>query len=369
VKVFIGQAFIVAGLTMLSLLYPISLYNETHSTALLGLSITLNNLAVAAGSYVWGLLLDKSKERYFYTILLPLSGLLISFIIFRTPFGLLGYSLVGFFSALDSPLYSIILLEQLTPEMIVVGNSRLSQLSLAGNIAGSILGAVLPHFEIPLVLFALGTAINAMVIPRYKGEIREDKNERIREFKILLKPLISFSMFNLSAEIFYVMFIPLLTIYKVPSWTYFLSYTALYIVDEYVYYRSPQMVKDNELYYAFSVISLRSSIVLVLGFLVFFSINLSYGIMPVFLVFGSSYPLYSTAFFSLMFKNLSKNRGAIIGLFNAGENLASAAGSILSAIVNPHSISQAYFISFFGFVISFFMFYDYVNSVKVASSA
>ncbi len=200
-KLFIGQAFIVAGLTMLSLLYPISLYNETHSTALLGLSITLNNLAVAAGSYVWGLLLDKSKERYFYTILLPLSGLLISFIIFRTPFGLLGYSLVGFFSALDSPLYSIILLEQLTPEMIVVGNSRLSQLSLAGNIAGSILGAVLPHFEIPLVLFALGTAINAIVIPRYKGEIREDKNERIREFKILLKPLISFSMFNLSAEI------------------------------------------------------------------------------------------------------------------------------------------------------------------------
>ncbi|BCU69486.1 MFS transporter [Stygiolobus caldivivus] len=368
-KIFLGQTFIVAGLTMLSLLYPISLFDETHSTALLGLSITLNNLAVAIGSYVWGVLLDKSRERYLYALLLPLSGLLTSFIIFRTPFGLVGYSLVGFFSALDSPLYSVILLEQIAPEMLVVGNSRLSQLSLAGNITGSLLGALFPHFEVPFVLFGLGALVNSIAIPKYKGDIREDRVERIKEFKVMLKPLISFSMFNLSAEVFYVMFIPLLTIYRLPSWTYFFSYTVLYITDEYVYYKSPQMVRDNELYYTFIIIFLRSSIVLTLGLLVFASINLSFGIMPIFLAFGSSYPLYSTAFFSLMFKNLSKNRGAIIGLFNAGENLASAGGSILSAFVNPHSISQAYFISFFGFVISFFLFYDYITSVKVVSSS
>jgi len=69
VKFFLGQTFIVAGLTMLSLLYPINLYQHTHSMALLGLSITLNNIANGFGSYFWGSLTDKNKERYSYFII------------------------------------------------------------------------------------------------------------------------------------------------------------------------------------------------------------------------------------------------------------------------------------------------------------
>ncbi|MDT7876270.1 MAG: MFS transporter [Sulfolobaceae archaeon] len=369
-RIFLGQTFLVAGLTMLSLLYPISIYNTTHSTALLGLSITLNNIALGIGSYVWGLVLDKTRERYFFSLLLPMSGLIISFIIFKTSLGIAGYAALGFFTALDSPLYSILLLEQFTQEMVVIGNSRLSQLSLAGNVIGSIIGALFPQFKVAITFFVISLILNATLVPRYKGEIREDKRERIREFKELVEPLLSFSLFNLSAEIFYVMYIPLLTIFGLPSWVYFFSYTILYVLDEYAYYKAPTLVKDNEIYYGFLVIILRSVIVVILGLLVFFRLNISYALISVFQFFGSSYAIYSTSFFSVMFKNLSKNRGAIIGLFNAGENFASAGGSILSSFVSPTSLTQAYFISFFGFSLSFFLFYDFLTKKgKVVSSS
>lgn len=124
-KFFLGQTFIVAGLTMLSLLYPIALYQHTHSMALLGLSITLYNIANGLGSYFWGTLIDKSRERYSYFILLPLGGIIISFISLKTSFGIIGYTALGFFSALDGPLYSVLLLGQLEVEKTVLDNVRL----------------------------------------------------------------------------------------------------------------------------------------------------------------------------------------------------------------------------------------------------
>ncbi|BFH72650.1 MFS transporter [Sulfurisphaera javensis] len=360
-KFFLGQTFIVAGLTLLSLLYPISLYQETHSMALLGISITANNLANGIGSYFWGSVLDKGKERYSYFLLLPVSGIVISFLIFRTSLGIIGYTILGFFSALDGPLYSVLLLEQLEAEKTVTGNVRLSQLSLAGNIIGSILGAILPDFRITLALFGISAFLNATLVPRYKGEIREDKTEKIKTMRELMEAIISFSLFNLSAEIFYVVYIPTITLFKVPNYVYFTSYSLLYVINEYVYNKSIKLVKGNEIYYSLLIPSLRGIIMLTMAVLLFFRINIEEGIVIPFVSFGSLYPIYSTSFFSIMFKNLKKNRGAILGIFNAGESIASAGGSALSALITPDNITQAYIMGFFGFSLSFFIWLDYLN--------
>ena len=360
-KFFLGQTFIVAGLTMLSLLYPIALYQHTHSMTLLGLSIALYNIANGLGSYFWGVLIDKSRERYFYFILLPIGGIIISFITLKTSFGIIGYTALGFFSALDGPLYSVLLLEQLEVEKTVLGNVRLSQLSLAGNILGSVIGAVIADFRILLAFFLIALILNAVLIPRYKGEIREDKREKVRTIKDLTEALLSFSIFNLSAEIFYVIYIPTLGLFRLPSYVYFLSYTGLYVLDEYVYDKAVKIVKENEIYYSFLVMSLRGLIMIILGVLTFFKINIEYGIMLLFVSFGSLYPLYSTSFFSLMFKNIKKNRGAILGIFNAGESFASAGGSTLTALISEQNIPQAYFMGFFGFSLAFFLWLDFLN--------
>ena len=329
--------------------------------ALLGLSITLNNIANGFGSYFWGSLIDKSKERYSYFILLPISGILISFLTLKTNFGIIGYSVLGFFSALDGPLYSVLLLEQLEVEKTVLGNARLSQLSLAGNILGSIIGAIVADFRILLGFFMIALVLNAVLIPKYKGEIREDKNEKIRAIKDLTEAILSFSIFNLSAEIFYVIYIPTLGLFKIPNYVYFLSYTGLYILDEFVYNKAVKIVKENEVYYSFLVMSLRGLIMIILGVLTFLKINIEFGIVLPFVSFGSLYPLYSTSFFSLMFRNIKKNRGAILGIFNAGENFASAGGSALTALISNQNISQAYFMGFFGFSLAFFLWLDFLN--------
>jgi len=364
VKLFIGQAFIVAGSTLLSLLYPLVLYDQTHSTALLGISMMLNELAVGLGSYVWGRIIDRVRERYIFFIILPVSGIGITLLIFDTSLGLVGYALLGFFTALDSPIYSILLLERFSMDKAVVANSMLSQLSLAGNIIGSIMGTFKLKFFTIIIFFTIAAVLNAILIPRYKGDIREDKVERIRDTRRLLKPLISYSIFNLSAEVFYVVYIPLLNLLTLPSWTYFVSYTILYMIDEYIYYISPNLVRDNELYYIFISIALRGFLVALVGYLLFMKINFSFLTVLLFISFGSLYPLYNTALFSLIFKDLKKNRGSILGLFSAGNNLASAMGSYLSGLVNPMSISQAYFFSFFGFSLSFFIMYDYISEKR-----
>ncbi|MBB5254002.1 MFS transporter [Sulfurisphaera ohwakuensis] len=360
-KYFVGQTFIIAGLTMLSLLYPISLYQNTHSMVLLGLSITLNNIANGIGSYIWGIIIDKSEERYSFFILLPSVGMMISYLILKTSLGVIGYTILGFFSALDGPLYSVLLLEQLEAEKTVLGNVRLSQLSLAGNIIGSLLGALISDFRIMFILFLVALVLNIIFVPRYKGEIREDKKEKNKAIKDLYEALISFSMFNLSAEIFYVTYIPTLTLFRIPKYIYFLSYTFLYIINEFMYNKSIKIIKGNEIYYSFLVMSLRGIIMIFMGLITFLKINISDSIFMPFITFGSLYPLYSTSFFSLIFKNLQKNRGAILGIFNAGESFASAGGSALTALVSNNNISQAYFMGFFGFSLSFFLWLDFLN--------
>lgn len=360
-RFFLGQTFIVAGLTMLSLLYPINLYDQTHSIALLGLSVTLNNIANGLGSYFWGQIIDKNKERYTYFIVLPVSGIIISLLTLKTSLGIVGYSILGFFSALDGPLYSVLLLEQLEMEKTVEGNIRLSQLSLAGNIIGSILGAIIGDFRVLLALFFVALILNLIFVPKYKGEIREDKKEKVRAIKDLFEAILSFSIFNLSAEIFYVIYIPTLQLFKIPNFIYFFSYTGLYIFDEFVYNKAIKIVKDNELYYSIMVISLRGLLMILLGVLTFFKINIEEGIIIPFISFGSLYPLYSTSFFSLIFKNIKKNRGVILGLFNAGESFASAGGSALTALISDQNISQAYFMGFFGFSLAFFLWLDFMS--------
>lgn len=360
-KFFIGQTFIVSGLTLLSLLYPISLYQQTHSMELLGISITANNLANGLGSYFWGSILDKRRERYIFFLILPLSGLAISFMIFKTSLGLIAYTILGFFSALDGPLYSVLLLEQIEAEKTVTGNVRLSQLSLAGNILGSLLGAVLSDFRITLILFGLALVLNSILIPRYRGEIREDKKEKTKTLKELSEAIISFSLFNLSAEIFYVLYIPTISLLKVPNYVYFVSYTTLYLVNEYMYNKSVKIVKNNEIYYSLLIPTLRSIIMLIMSIILLLRLDIREAVVIPFISFGSLYPLYSTSFFSIMFKNLSKNRGAILGVFNAGESLASACGSALSALITPDNITQAYIMGFFGFSLSFFVWLDYLN--------
>ncbi len=324
----------------------------------------LNELAVGLGSYVWGRIIDRVRERYIFFIILPVSGIGITLLIFDTSLGLVGYALLGFFTALDSPIYSILLLERFSMDKAVVANSMLSQLSLAGNIIGSIMGTFKLKFFTIIIFFTIAAVLNAILIPRYKGDIREDKVERIRDTRRLLKPLISYSIFNLSAEVFYVVYIPLLNLLTLPSWTYFVSYTILYMIDEYIYYISPNLVRDNELYYIFISIALRGFLVALVGYLLFMKINFSFLTVLLFISFGSLYPLYNTALFSLIFKDLKKNRGSILGLFSAGNNLASAMGSYLSGLVNPMSISQAYFFSFFGFSLSFFIMYDYISEKR-----
>jgi len=70
-----------------------------------------------------GTLALKSGEKS-----VPISGILISFLTLKTDFGIIGYSVLGFFSALDEPLYSVLLLEQLEVEKTVLGNARLFSL-------------------------------------------------------------------------------------------------------------------------------------------------------------------------------------------------------------------------------------------------
>jgi len=242
-----------------------------------------------------------------------------------------------------------------------MGRETLSQLSLAGNILGSIIGAIIADFRILLGFFLVALILNAFLVPRYKGEIREDKREKVRMVKDLTEALLSFSVFNLSAEIFYVIYIPTLGLFKIPNYVYFLSYTGLYVIDEYVYNKAVKVVKENEVYYSFLVMSLRGLIMIIFGLITFFKINVEYGIMLLFVSFGSLYPLYSTSFFSLMFKNIKKNRGAILGIFNAGESFASAGGSALTALISEQNIPQAYFMGFFGFSLAFFLWLDFLS--------
>ena len=346
---------------MLSLLYPIYLYQHTHSMALLGLSIALNNIANGFGSYFWGLVIDRNRERYSYFILLPIGGILISYLTLKTNFGLIGYTILGFFSALDGPLYSVLLLEQLEAEKTVLGNVRLSQLSLAGNILGSVIGAIIADFRVLLGFFLIALILNIIFVPRYKGDIRDEKDEKDITIKDLTEALLSFSVFNLSAEIFYVIYIPTLGLFKIPNYVYFLSYTGLYILNELAYDKSIEIVKGNEIYYSFLVMSLRGLIMIILGVLTFLKINIGLGIVVPFVLFGSLWPLYSTAFFSLMFKDLKKNRGTILGIFNAGASFASAGGSAITSLVSDQNLSQAYFMGFFGFSLAFFLWLDFLN--------
>ena len=329
--------------------------------ALLGLSITLNNIANGLGSYFWGLVIDKNRERYSYFILLPIGGILISFLTLKTNFGMVGYTILGFFSALDGPLYSVLLLEQLEAEKTVLGNVRLSQLSLAGNILGSVLGAIVADFRVLLGFFIIALIINVIFVPKYKGDIREDRNEKEVAIKDLTEALLSFSIFNLSAEIFYVLYIPTLGLFKVPNYIYFLSYTGLYILSEFAYDKSIKIVKGNEIYYSFIVIILRGLTMIILGVFTFLKINVRFGIVLPFVLFGSLWPIYSTAFFSLMFKNLKKNRGTILGIFNAGASFASAGGSAITSLISEQNISQAYFMGFFGFSLAFFLWLDFLS--------
>jgi len=50
-----------------------------------------------------------------------------------------------------------------------------------------------------------------------------------------------------------------------------------------------------------------------------------------------------------------------LGIFNAGENFASAGGSALTALISDQNTPQAYFMGFFGFSLAFFLWVDFLN--------
>ncbi|ARM75648.1 MFS transporter [Acidianus manzaensis] len=356
-KVFVGQMFITIVLTELSLIFPVQIYSITHSILLLGIVTTIYNALNALGSYIWGDILDGNERRFEFILLLPLSIIAISpFIFYKNEIiSILSYGLLGFFSALDSPLYSLVVLENFSLDDMPKANSRLSQMSLIGNVIGSIIASFNPNVNL-LLLVLLSSVISSIVFNRkLRGQINKNKSERIKDIKKLNNALLSFFSFNFGAEIFFTLYIPLNYLMKDPEYFIFLSYALLYTLDEFVYYISTKLVKNKESYYIYFTLFLRNIISLLISIIILIKVNIGFGTIPVFLSFGSIYPLYSTSFFTLIFRGLKRNRGAIVGVFNSTEDIASILGSLIAGIVGDNNLWGAYITSFYVFSLSAFL--------------
>ncbi len=368
-KVFIGQALVTTVVTELTLLYPVEIYNETKSVFLLGIVSMLFNATNALGSYVWGNIIDSVRRRKEFFILLPASIAPCVFLLSSgsIALGFLGYSLLGFIYAIDSPLYSIFLLENFTFEQLPRANIRLSQFTLAGNIAGSLLAtAGLPPTYIASLL-AISLISNIVFLRRIAGARNKDKTEEKREIRSKLQAIISFFVFNFAAEVFYTVYVPFNYAMGNPEYLIFVSYTLLYVLDEFFYYLSSRVIENREVFLIYFVTFVRAVISLSASLIIASRIKLGPLSVPLFLSFGSIYPIFSSSFFSIMFRNLKKNRGTIIGVFNAVEDVANIMGSLVAGLIGG-TLTNAYVVVFYSFLLSSFLFADYTRRVLVSSS-
>ncbi|ACP36991.1 MFS transporter [Saccharolobus islandicus] len=361
-----GQYFIITSFTMIGLLFPVEFYSETKSLILLGVITGIYNALNALGSYIWGYLIDKTRLRKEYAVILSLFGVVIGLIYHYNK--LIAYELSGFVSALDGPIYSAILLETTPQEKLVLGNTRLSQISLAGNVTGSLLSAFYHNDYLILIFFSVSLIFNVIHIPKYDGGINYDVADRNKLLRILLIPIISYFWFNMAAEIFYTLFVPLNYLMLNPSYVIFLSYTFLYLIEEVIYSKGISMVKGREEYFMLLVTFARSLIVLSLVYIILMGLKIYEGTMLLFLVFGPLFPVYNISFFSLLIKGLKRNKATIIGIFNVSEDIANVVGGFLSGSTN--NIVSGYQISFYSFALSLFLLYIYLRKpLRVSASS
>ncbi len=360
---FIGQFFITTALTEVSLVYPVHFYAVHHSLLLLGLITALYNGVNGIGSYLWGLVLDNMKIRKGLLILLSsmgaMSGIVYSFN------GLIGYSMIGFISALDAPLYSLVLLETMTEEEMVKGNSILSEISLGGNIAGSIFASVYSNPFVITGLFLVSLVFNLLFVPSYEGRTNANRKEMMNDLKSLYYPVISYFAFNLSAELFFTVYVPLNYSMGNPEYVVFLSYTILYVVDEFVYNKAVSLIKGKEIKYIYLSIIGRAIISLALAMLVESHLKIGLGIVGFFMAFGPIFPFYSTAFFSVVVKSLKRNRATMLGLLNSAEDVASIIGGLVVGMAE--TLFGAYMMSFYALAIAMFSFSAYLSLRRLQS--
>ncbi|AWR97005.1 MFS transporter [Acidianus sulfidivorans JP7] len=356
-KVFIGQTFITIVLTELSLVFPVQIYSETHSILLLGIITTIYNALNALGSYIWGDILDGNERRFEFVLLLPLSIIAISpFIFYKNEIvSILSYGLLGFFTALDSPLYSLIILENFSIDEMPKANSRLSQMTLIGNVVGSVIASFHPSENILLLVLFSSVVSSILFNRKLKGVSNKNKSERLSDLKRLNNALLSFFSFNFAAEIFFTLYIPLNYLMKNPEYFIFLSYAILYTLDEISYSMSIKLVKNSEQYYIYFTLFLRDIISLIVSLIILSNIRIGVATIPIFLAFGSIYPLYSTSFFTLIFRGLKRNRATILGIFNSTEDIASIFGSLIGGIVGDNNLWGAYLTAFYVFTLSAFL--------------
>lgn len=350
---YIGQLFASTVLTEVTILYPVQLYASTRSVIALGVVTALSGILSAIGSYFWGMMLDKLQKRKEFFMVLGISMIVIVILYWMKLF-LAAYLSASFISSLDGTLYSLLLLERFSLEELNKQNSRLSQFSLGGNILGNMLAAFYNSVFVMLIFAILAFSLMIFFIPNYIPPVKQHNDEHLEKVntKILLLPLLSFLLFNFAAQVFYTLFIPLNYLMNNPTYVIFISYAILYVVEEVVYIKVPNIVKDKEKSYSIIIPFLRALIMLWLGWIVMLNLKIGIAIISVFIIFGTLWTFYNISFFTLLFKVARKNKGSILGIFNLSSNLASTIGSVFAGSVANESFSLAYLSGFYSFMLS-----------------
>jgi len=217
VKYYIGQLLASTAFTIVTLYYPLRYYEETGSTLYLSLLVTYYNVMNAIGSYFWGWLIDNSRRRKELFLLYTASGIPILLGLDTEAYPYV-YGLVGFISSLGGPLYSTFILERFDVDSLPKQNSLLSIATIGGNVLGSLIVPEVSFREpVLLTLFTAAFLVSAVVMPNYEGEPRADKAERRNDVVTAFRPITIMFVFSFSAEIFYILFIPLLQSYRLPT--------------------------------------------------------------------------------------------------------------------------------------------------------
>ena len=361
VRYYLGLFIVNAVLTIISLYYPLKYYTDTHSSAGLSVVVTYYNVLNALGSYLWGYVIDRSSVRKPLFIAYPIAQVLPALYLFTTDNPIF-FGILGFTSALSSPLYSSLVLERFPLEDLPKQNSYLSIASLGGNIVGSLVSLAPVNKELmTLTLLAVAVPLNIVLIPNYRSENRGSAGLNFDDIKEVYKPLLIIFIFNTAAETFYILYIPQLEASGGPKSLYFLSYMTLYIIELILFFKVPSIVKNLEGFWALLAVTTRSAIISL--FVTGTSLN-PYLLSTLFIAFGSMWSIFSVPFYTLVLKNLKRNRGQVTGLLSAGADFGSSLGSFATFIEEVWSPSMAYEMSFLGFVISGIMWASYVRDLK-----
>ena len=360
-RYYLGLFIVNAALTIISLYYPLQYYTETHSSAGLSVVVTYYNVLNALGSYVWGYVIDRSSVRKPLFIAYPIAQVLPTMYLFNTGNPVF-FGIIGFTSALSSPLYSSLVLERFPLEDLPKQNSYLSIASLGGNIVGSLVSLAPVNKELmTATLLAVAVPLNVILIPNYRNENKGSVGLGLSDVKEVYKPLLIIFIFNTAAETFYILYIPQLEASGGPKGLYFLSYMMLYVIELVLFFKVPSIVKDLEGFWALFAVTTRS--VIVSMFVTGASVN-PYLLSTLFVAFGSMWSIFSVPFYSLVLKNVKRNRGQVTGLLSAGADFGSSLGSFATFVEEVFSPSMAYEMSFLGFAVSGIMWASYVRDLK-----